>query len=327
MFIALMFLPMMRWLKKHRVPKTLNIIIVILIITAGLKTGGFLIQITSREILGADSSLWDNAIVKMENLLFLIEDFFGIRRIQDENIILHYLPEGNLMNKFGSTIDFVGNTLSMTLMTLFFTILWLAESVNFQQVLNFTILKQKYSSVKVFMKIEQDLIKFVIVKFIISLLTGAGFTIACLLFDVPFPIFWGLLTFALNFVQMIGSFISTIVVALFALIQVDPNASWLFFVITLTLIQVFFGGIIEPVFMGKSFSINVITILIMLMFWGFLWGVPGMIMSIPITVFLKIILEQFPRTKVVALLMKGPEKPIPFPSSKKRLPKKPLQES
>jgi predicted PurR-regulated permease PerM len=65
------------------------------------------------------------------------------------------------------------------------------------------------------------------------------------------------------------------------------------------------GGVLEPVLMGKSFSINVITILIMLMFWGYLWGIPGLIMSIPITVFLKIIFEQFPKTQVIAGLISG----------------------
>jgi len=60
--------------------------------------------------------------------------------------------------------------------------------------------------------------------------------------------------------------------------------------------------------MGKSFSINVITILVMLMFWGYLWGVPGLIMSIPITVFIKIILEQYSSTKVLAELMSASHK-------------------
>jgi predicted PurR-regulated permease PerM len=57
--------------------------------------------------------------------------------------------------------------------------------------------------------------------------------------------------------------------------------------------------------MGKTFSINVITVLIMLMFWGYIWGIPGLIMSIPITVFIKIILSQFPKTRVISNLMDG----------------------
>ena len=80
-----------------------------------------------------------------------------------------------------------------------------------------------------------------------------------------------------------------------------------FFILSITLVQVVFGGILEPIFMGKSFSINIITVLVMLMFWGFIWGIPGMIMSIPITVFIKIILEQFPNTKVIASLLSGNE--------------------
>jgi predicted PurR-regulated permease PerM len=81
-------------------------------------------------------------------------------------------------------------------------------------------------------------------------------------------------------------------------------------------IQVLFGGVVEPVFMGKSFSINIITILIMLMFWGYLWGVPGLIMSVPLTVFIKIILEQYPSTRMVATMMSGAEKQIVLPKQR-----------
>jgi predicted PurR-regulated permease PerM len=62
--------------------------------------------------------------------------------------------------------------------------------------------------------------------------------------------------------------------------------------------------------MGKSFSINIIAVLVMLMFWGFLWGIPGLIMAIPITVFIKIILEQFESTKIIASLLSGNETTI-----------------
>ncbi|NQU86745.1 MAG: AI-2E family transporter, partial [Mariniphaga sp.] len=75
-------------------------------------------------------------------------------------------------------------------------------------------------------------------------------------------------------------------------------------------VQVLMGGIIEPVLMGKTFSLNVITVLVMLMLWGYIWNVPGLIMSIPITVFLKIVFAQFPKTKVIADLMAGPKPQI-----------------
>jgi predicted PurR-regulated permease PerM len=150
------------------------------------------------------------------------------------------------------------------------------------------------------------------VKFWVSLFTGIGFSLACLAFDVSFPIFWGLFAFLINFVQMIGSIISVVCLAIFALVELDPTGTLLFFVLVITGVQAVFGGIVEPVMMGKSFSINVIAILVMLMFWGFIWGIPGMIMSIPITVFIKIILDEFPNTKKIGSLLSGPELKAPI---------------
>jgi predicted PurR-regulated permease PerM len=127
---------------------------------------------------------------------------------------------------------------------------------------------------------------------------------------VSFPIFWGLFAFIINFVQMVGSFIAVISLSIFAFIELDPTSTLFFFIVAITSVQVLFGAILEPIFMGKSFSINIITVLVMLMFWGFLWGIPGLIMAIPITVFIKIILEQFPSTRFLAELLSGKESKI-----------------
>jgi predicted PurR-regulated permease PerM len=154
---------------------------------------------------------------------------------------------------------------------------------------------------------------------LVSALTGIGFGLACYFFNVSFPIFWGLFAFLINFVQMIGSIVSVILLTLFAFVELDPTSTLLFFILTITLIQVVFGSILEPIFMGKSFSINVIAILVSLMFWGYIWGVPGLIMSIPITVFLKIIFEQFPQTKLFATLLDGSDQKIKITSIKKQV--------
>lgn len=305
MFIALIFLPLMRWLRKKKVPKTISLVLVILIIATFFKLTGELIQLSSKEIITSQNNLFEKAELKLETLIIPLETFFGIERVENQSITWNYLRKIDLNKTFGSTLDLLGNTISMTLMTFFFAILLLAESLNFQKILNSTIIRQKFSSIKVFMRIEKDIITFIKVKFIISFFTGLGFTLVCYFFDVSFPIFWGLLAFVINFIQMIGSVISVLLLSLFAFVDIDSTGTLLFFILAITLVQVVMGGILEPIFMGKSFSINVITILIMLMFWGFIWGVPGMILSIPLTVFIKIILEQFPKTKVIANLMSG----------------------
>lgn len=301
MFIALLFLPLMRWLGKRKVPKFVSVIFVILLIVGGLKIGIEVIQLSSKQIIASDTAFFDKAEIKLSNLMVYMEDTFGLEFQKDENVLSQFIQKDNI----GSTVDFLRKFLTMILMTAFFIVLWLAESINIHKVLNSIILKRRHASIKAFMKIEKDLITFIKVKFLVSLFTGIGTGLACLFFDVSFPIFWGLFAFVINFVQMVGSFISVILLSLFAFVELDPTSTLFFFIVSITGVQVLFGAILEPIFMGKSFSINIITVLVMLMFWGFLWGVPGLIMAIPITVFIKIILEQFSSTKRLANLLSG----------------------
>lgn len=301
MFIALLFLPLMRWLNKRKVPKFVSVIFVILLIVGGLKIGVEVVQLSSKQIMASDTAFFDKAEIKISNFMSYLEGTFGVEFQKDKNVLSQFILKENI----GRTVDFLRKFSTMILMTVFFVVLWLVESINIHSVLNNTILKKKHASIKTFMKIEKDLITFIKVKFLVSLLTGIGTGLACMFFDVSFPIFWGLFAFAINFVQMVGSFISVILLSLFAFVELEPTSTLLFFIISITGVQVLFGAILEPIFMGKSFSINIITILVMLMFWGFLWGVSGLIMAIPITVFIKIILEQFPGTKKLADLFSG----------------------
>lgn len=305
MFIALVFLPLMRWLKSKRSPKWLNIVIVIVLFLIGFRALGFIIQISSKEILATNDVFLEQAKDKLTELLQGVEAFFGVEFLQGEQTLQSLITRENLSKNFVPTANFVTGTVSMLLTMLFFVILLLADSIDVQKLINTTVLKGKFTSVKTFRKIEKDLVTFIKVKFGVSLLTGIAVGLACWGFGVSFPVFWGLFAFLINYVQMIGSVICVLVIAIFSFVELEVGPGLLLFVLTITGIQVLVGGILEPIFMGRSFSINVISILIALMFWGFIWGVPGLIMSIPITVFIKILLEQFENTKRYAALMSG----------------------
>lgn len=310
MFLALLFLPLMRWLEKKKIPKIISLVGIIGLIVAGFYLGGQLIKISTQEILSADSSFFALAESKLLAVVESTEAFFGIERLAEDHVLNYYFKEFNAFENLGPTLDMVGDTINTTLMTVFFVVLLLAGSINLQDVMQTVLFRQKYASVKTFRRIEKDIIKFIWVKFVISLFTGIGFTLACLFFDVSFPVFWGLFAFLINFVQMIGSVISVVSLSLFALVELDPTGTLLAFILIITGVQVLMGAVIEPIFLGKTFSINVVTILVMLMLWGFIWGIPGLIMAIPITVFVKIVLEQFPKTQVIARLMSGSKNPL-----------------
>jgi len=312
LFIALLFLPFMRWLNKKNVPKTIGLILVILIITGILAIGTKLIQLTTREIVTAKTGLFENIQDKLKTIVLSVEEFFLVKDIGKEGMVSSTIQNLNISETlFGyirSILDSTWKIVTMILMTLFFVILLLAGSIDVQEIMNKTIYQQSFSSKKIFREIELSLVTFIRVKFVVSILAGTGIGLACLFFHIDFPLFWGLLAFALHFVQMIGSIVVIVLLSLFAIVEIQIPGILLVFILTITAIQLLFGSILEPIFMGRSFSINTITILIMLMFWGYLWGVTGLILSVPISVFLKSIFEQFPNTKLIAEIMSGTTK-------------------
>ena len=102
---------------------------------------------------------------------------------------------------------------------------------------------------------------------------------------------------------MIGSIISTAIMCVFAVTFLPTMSVTLLFIVLAIAIQLLFGSILEPIFMGKTFSINTVTIIVMLFFWGYVWNIPGMILAVPLTVTMKTIMEQFDRTRAIAALM------------------------
>lgn len=308
MFIALLFLPLMRFLQKKGLSKLLSTGVVIIIIGIGLKLGVELVKLSSQQIMASESQFFTKAETKINNLLAIYGDNLGIESNSTSKSLTRFINKDAITKQLAPTFNFISKFLTALLMTIFFSVLWLGDSINIQELLNRTIIKKKHASIKTFIKIERDLIKFIKVKVLVSALTGIFTGLTCYYFDVSFPIFWGLFAFLINFVQMVGSFIAVIACSIFALVELELSSTLLFFMVCVSMVQVLFGAILEPIFMGKSFAINIITVLVMLMFWGFIWGIPGLIMAIPITVFFKIILEQFPNTKVLASLLSANSK-------------------
>lgn len=303
LFLALLFMPLMRWLYRHKVNKYISVAVAVLLVALLLKGGWELVRLSGKEIIEQKIEVLTRIEAKVDTYLYLAERFLGV----DDGYLHKYVEGGKLIEEVlkysGSALNILKDAVSMGLITVFFLILLLIDTVNIPKIMQSTLFPNKHSTVKTFMQVERSIVKFIEVKFLMSLFTGIGFTLACYLFGVSFPLFWGLLAFTLNYIQFIGSVVATTALALFALAEIAHPGTWALFVGITIGVQLLFGSVIEPILMGKSFSINTITILIMLMFWGFIWGIPGLVLSIPITVLLKIVFARFEQTKLISELM------------------------
>ena len=150
------------------------------------------------------------------------------------------------------------------------------------------------------------------VKFFVSFLTGLGYFIICWAFGIKFAFFWGFLAFLLNFIPTVGSIIATIPPLLFGLIQFSSMGAVGILVVLLMAVQIVMGNVVEPKVTGSSLSLNTIVVILGLVFWGYLWGITGMILSVPLLVLTKVILSQLPDAQLLVRLMGSrEEKPSP----------------
>jgi predicted PurR-regulated permease PerM len=135
-----------------------------------------------------------------------------------------------------------------------------------------------------------------------SLLTAALVTILLVVLKVDFPILWGTLAFLLNFVPNIGSFIAAIPAVILAFVQLG-FAPALYTATGYVTINVVVGNILEPRIMGRGLGLSTLVVFLSLLFWGWVLGSVGMLLSVPLTMVAKICLESIDETRWLAVLM------------------------
>ena len=152
-------------------------------------------------------------------------------------------------------------------------------------------------------KLNHSINNYIWLKTVISLITGIFSYVALLLIGVDSAFFWAFLIFLLNFIPTIGSLIATIFPATMALLQTGSFTPFLLVIVFVGVIQLVVGNVLEPKMMGDSLNISSLVVLLALAFWGSLWGIVGMILSVPVTVVLIILFAQFPKTRNIAIML------------------------
>ena len=145
--------------------------------------------------------------------------------------------------------------------------------------------------------------QYVTLKTYVSLLTGGFSYIILLLYGVDYAFLWAFIIFLLNFIPYIGSFIATFLPSIFAIVQFGTIWYFIWIFGSIQVVQLIVGNYIEPRVMGKSLNLSPLVVVITLSFWGYVWGLLGMFLSVPITSIMLIIMAQFPSTRSVAVIL------------------------
>lgn len=142
---------------------------------------------------------------------------------------------------------------------------------------------------------------YVIIKSQMSLLTGLVSYFILLAFGVDFPVLWAFLIFLLNYIPYVGSVIASLLPSAFAVLQLQSFITPLWILLCLSAVQIVVGNIVEPRVMGRSLNLSPLGTLLALAFWGLIWGILGMIISVPVTSILVIIASHIPSMRFLAI--------------------------
>ena len=307
-FIGYVFNPLITFFEDRKVPGVLAIILTLLITFLVLNFFGVLVY-TSIKSFAAEFPRYEGRLSlfldKTLEILHIPKEVF-LQQVKTQgtlkwlsslqNFSLHEV----ILNTLGSILNFMSNTFLVLLFLLFILIgrnqLVIKTQLAFppETALRIsTILKNINSQIQ----------KYLIAKSFISLATGILFLIVLLLFHIPFAIIWGILAFLLNFIPNIGSVIATLLPLTIALIQVPSWSKLFWLALILVTIQMVVGNFIDPRIMGRSLNLSPLVVLFSLMFWGWLWGIIGMFLAVPIAVIIKIIFENIEPLRFISVLM------------------------
>ena len=195
----------------------------------------------------------------------------------------------------------MGGVLANTFLILFTVIFILLEAAGFPAKLR-KALGDKTQAVQHFARFSQLVQKYLVIKTLVSLMTGASIGIALWIIGVDYAAMWALVAFLLNYIPNIGSIIAAVPAVLVALIQLSVGEAALT-ALVYVIANTFFGNIVEPKMMGRTLGLSTLVVFLSLVFWGWVLGPVGMLLSIPLTMVVKIAFEVNERTRWVATLL------------------------
>lgn len=309
MFLALLVHPILVWFEKRKIPMIVSIgIIMVCIITFNTLLFLFFYK-TGKHIFAEKTYFVAQIKYKLGGFLEMYTNLTGdnldLNEIVDK--IQSYFSSEFLMSKSSTFFGHVTLLTEEFLLTTVYLILLLTGIMKYENYLHYLggniEVGGKY--IKAFEDIKSSIEGYVKVKFIISFCYGLATFLLCTSFGLRFSYFWGFLAFFLNFLPVVGAIISLIPIALMALIQFDTVSAVLLLVFLVYALHFILATGLEPIYMGQQTSLNTIVVIMGLLFWGFLWGIFGMFLSVPLMVLTKVILNHISGAEVIVKLLGG----------------------
>jgi AI-2 transport protein TqsA len=299
-FIGYLILPVHQWLTRHGVPGALVYPVILFLILGGLFGVGAILYHNTQQAIDR----WDEDYKKkVEGVLEKVQTWLP----EDVNLQKEL---GGLFDQSDQAVSAIRAALGTALnlftalaITFIYLVFLIAEKMSFPQRMKLAFGETRGEKVlEVTATINQAIAEYIAVKTFVSVVAGILSMAVLAVFGLDFYITWGLLIFLLNYIPYLGSLVAVALPIGLSFIQLGM---WQGIVIALLLIaiQEAIGIFVEPRMAGSKLGLSPLLILLSLSFWGVIWGIPGMILAVPLLVTIKIVLYNIAETRPLAILM------------------------
>ncbi len=300
LFLAVLSLPVMVWLRAHRVPKASAVVIPVLLNVAVV---GLLITFASQSV----SQLQRELPTYLNTLTQLQASWLQAVEVRTDLVLTDYLTidlidPGAVIGFARGAVGRIAQLLSMTFLVFLIMAFMLSEATVFPAKFKFLTRNSGFEDDRL-EKVVSEVQTYLGIKTVISLATGLILGTWAYAMGLDFPVLLGLTAFLLNYIPTVGSIIAAIPAVLLSIILYGSLGHALLVALGYVTVNTVFGNIIEPSLMGRRLGLSTLVVMLSLLFWGWAWGPLGALLSVPLTVIVKIWLENTTDLRWVAILL------------------------
>ncbi len=306
LFLAIICFPVVAWLTSRKVPIGVAVLAVVVVLLAAFSGFGAIVGGSVDEF----TAFATQNQARFDGLIQSASTWFEAHDIDPASLdLLNMLQPGKLINLLGGVLKNLAGVLSNFFLILLTMIFMLLEAASLPVKIRAAVGKGRFDIDNIRHAIVQ-VQRYLGLKTITSLTTGllVGFWTAILGLD--FAVVWGLLAFLLNYIPSIGSIVAAIPAVLLGLVQGGLGYAILIavgYVVT----NIGIGNFVEPWLMGRTLGLSTLVVFLSLVFWGWMWGSIGMLLSVPLTMISKILFENTDDLQWIAVMLdnrRGAEK-------------------
>ncbi len=296
-FIAIILSPLYSYFNKKGIPNGLSLTLVITLFVIFLASVAKLIG-TSAQEFSSNIGVYEQQLSSSFHKLGEIIISLGIELPEDE--ISTIINPKQIMLFSSGVVQGIGSMFTNGFVILLSVVFMLLESEHFASKISYAF--NDNSVVKNIEEILSKIKRYMVLKALISLFTGLIIWIALLIIGTDYAFLWAVLAFMLNFIPNIGSIIAAVPAVLLTLVQLGSISAFIVSGLYIA-VNVIIGSVIEPKIMGKGLGLSTLVVFLSLLFWGWLLGIVGMLLSIPLTIMAKIVFQTNENTRWIAMLL------------------------